>query len=71
MLTTDTRKGLFHILTTDIYLGMELRQQKTVRMMQCLRDSRVNPTGMEKTRAVLFENQMKGNPQLTLYFGKV
>jgi len=38
---------------------MELRQQKTAWMMQCLNNSGVNPTGMEKIELYVFEKQMK------------
>lgn len=48
-------------------IGMKLRQQKTARVMQCLKDSRVNPTGMEK-RAV-FE-KTNGRSQLTLHISE-
>jgi len=56
MLKTDARVGLFHILTTDIYRnGAETAE--TARMMQCLKDSKINPTGMEKLELYYLKNK--------------
>lgn len=66
MLKTDSTLGLFLLLTTDIYRnGAETAES-------CWNDAMTQipgsiPLEWKRTRAALFEKQMKGKPWLTLY----